>query len=344
MKNLKKLAGATLEKNNTLPILDNVLINNGHLTFSDLETTLIVKNFISDKNINICVNGMDFCEITDILEKEKAFPSYYQDHDKLITTIGSEKFNLTAPDHPDEYPSTVECYKTQGTLTGSDIAKMKKCSLFASNNDLTPTLCGVFIEKKKVVGTDAHILHWNDLEGKIKTPFIVPKKAINLLNILSPEKVNVFGKTDKEQLITAIRFVSDNIEIITKTIEGRYPNWQAVLPNNFAGAISFDKKEMLTTLIKGKKFANLVTHQMIFNINGKGYRVTFCDTDWGTEYTKEFTGGIDGCIDNFGINASMLERILKTIPENEIKIDYSASNRGMTINDHYLLMPVMIDA
>lgn len=344
MKNLKKLAGATLEKSNTLPILDCVLIDQGSLTFSDLETTLIVKNFIPDKDINICVNAKDFCETIDLAKKEKAFLIYKQDGNKLILSTGSENFTLTALEIPDEYPRTVECKKREGTLTGNDIVKIKKCSLFADNNDMRPVMSGVFIDKNKVVGTDAHILHWNDLEGKVKTPFNVPKKAIDLLDILSPEEVDIFSKTNKRLLITYIRFVFGNIEIIARAIEGKYPNWEAVLSTDFAGAIIFDKKEMLTTLTKGKKFANQVTQQMIFNINGKGYRVTFQDVDRGTEYLKEFAGDIRGDVDNFGLNATMLEKILKTIPEDEIKIDFSAPNRGMRVNDNYLLMPVMIDA
>jgi DNA polymerase-3 subunit beta len=344
MKNLKKLAGATLEKSNTLPILDCVLIEKGNLTFSDLKTTLIVKDFIPDKNINICVDAKDFCEIKDLVEKEKALLTYKQNGIKLILSTENENFTLTALETPDEYPRTVECKKREGTLTGNDIVKIKKCSLFADNNDMRPVMSGVFIDKNKVVGTDAHILHWNNLEGKVKTPFNVPKKAIDLLDILNPEKVQIFSQTDKRKIITTIRFVFGNIEIIARAIEGKYPNWEAVLSTDFAGAIIFDKKEMLQTIAKGKKFANQVTQQMIFNINGKGYKTTFCDVDRGTEYLKKFAGGIRGDVDNFGLNAAMLEKILKTIPEDEITINFSAPNRGMRVNNNYLLMPVMIDA
>src|SRR5690606_29459521 len=134
-------------------------------------------------------------------------------------------------------------------------------TLFATGNDeLRPVMTGVFFQAGKdnfkFVATDAHRLvkyTRKDLQSSETTEYIMPKKPLNLLrNILagSKEDVNI------EYNQTNTRFSFQNIVLTCRLIDGKYPNYEAVIPKENPNVLTINRNMFLTSLKTVAIFSN----------------------------------------------------------------------------------------
>jgi len=246
----------------TLPILSNVLLraegNRLELTATDLDvtvvcgveatvkragtTTLPVKKLfgiareLSGGEIEIEVDEKNVCSV-------RSGPSFYKIHG-----LSAEEFP-PLPKFKDEKRVVVGQEKFRGML--------RKTSFAISTDEARYVLNGIFISlkdhKMTIVATDGRRLALVDEEVEVSEPsqgeFIIPAKAVGELNRLLQEKGEAAIKYGDNQAEFALAENQDfSVKIITKLIEGNYPNYRQVIPGETKERVGLPREEFLHAL------------------------------------------------------------------------------------------------
>lgn len=242
LKPLQTVVGI-VERKQTMPILSNILIEKGidkiRFTSTDLEiqiTTTIETKSDSHDSSTITVGGKKLQEILRILPDQSKVSIEIKDN-KVQIKSNKSRFNLQSLPALD-FP------KLNNQLENSKIIKLSQSALkkllssvqFAmAQQDVRYYLNGVLfvIEDNKfsAVATDGHRLAYNAItiaENLEKTEIIVPRKAIiELSKLLSDDNEEI----EIEFSILQLKARFSDIELITKLIEGKFPDYQKVIPN-----------------------------------------------------------------------------------------------------------------
>jgi len=363
LKNLQSILGV-INTNNTLPILDDFLFelkeNGLIITSSDLETTMsvTVKPEKAEETGSVAIPAKI---LVDTLKTFADIPvSFSVNSSTLMIEIsaGEGKYKLSGHKH-EEYPRTpILEDMTAVQLDSALLAHAINKTIFATGNDeLRLVLSGVFCELTPddltFVATDAHKLvkyRRTDAKSQDSASFILPKKPLNLLkNSLASQEVPVKIEYNR----TNAFFSFNNISLICRLIDGKYPNYDAVIPKENPNKLTIDRISLLNAIKRVSIFANQSTHQIRFKISGKELVLSAEDIDFSNEAKERLTCSYEGEDMEIGFNSKFLMEMLSNIETEEIMLEMSASNRaGILIpvkNENkdedilMLVMPVMLN-
>ena len=364
LRQLQALSGV-LNTSNPLPILDNFLfiIEKGTLTISasDLETTMITHIPVESK-----ASGKVAVQAKILLDTLKTFPeqplTFSIDEKTHQVEISSDygKYKLSGFD-ADEFPKMPVASDTS-TLSVSSQTMLQAISktIFATGNDeLRPVMSGVFCQLSKdditFVATDAHKLvryKRGDAKSNNEAAFILPKKPLTLLK-------NILSNTDNEIKIrynnTNAFFEIDNTTLICRLIDGRYPNYEAVIPVDNPNKLTIDRQQFLNAIRRVGIFSSKTTHQVKLKITGSELQLNAEDVDFSNEATERLTCQYNGEDMEIGFNVRFLADMLSNLDSTDVTIEMSAPNRagiitpsveGRKINEDILMlvMPVMLNS
>ena len=256
----------------------------------------------------------------------------------------------------EEYPKlpTIEnsvSVKVSGEIISSAINK----TLFATgNDDLRPVMNGVYCQFSPsditFVATDAHkLVRYKRTDGQASggSAFILPKKPLNIL------KANLRG--DEEVLIeytdSSAIFTFNDIVLTCRLIDGKYPNYEAVIPKENPNILIIDRVQFLSTIKRVSIFANKTTHQVRLKIAGSELNVSAEDIDYNNHANERLTCNYDGNDIDISFNSRFLVEMLSNIETTEVKIAMSEPSRAGLIMPYnatnenedilMLVMPVM---
>lgn len=362
LKQLQMLNGV-LNSSNTLPILDNFLfeINKNSLTVSasDLETTMTTSLHIESKDEgNVAVPARL------LIDTLKTFPeqplTFSIDKKRFSVEISSDygKYKITGQ-NGDEFPKApalenATSIEIEAGVLGRAITK----TLFAAGNDeLRPVMSGVFVqfspENTTFVATDAHKLvryRRSDIKASNAASFILPKKPLNLLK-------NVLGAVDGNVKIeynpTNARFAFGSTTLVCRLIDGKYPNYEAVIPKNNPNKLTIDSAALLGSIRRVSIFANKTTHQVRLKMAGSELNISAEDLDFSNEANERLTCQYSGEDMEIGFNSKFLADMLTNLDSEEAIIEMSAPNRAGILlpavkdteaeDTLMLVMPVMLN-
>ncbi len=364
LKNLQTISGV-LNSNTPLPILENFLfdINNGELTISasDLETTMTTK-----LNVEARENGKIAIPASILLETLKTFPEMPLTFTINDSNFGIEvssdygKYSLSGQDG-EEFPRVpeIEDVKTLEIPTGVLADAIIKTVFATGNDELRPVMTGVFFQlgtdNITFVATDAHKLvryRRNDLKSEVETSFILPKKPLNLLkNALPSEDTKVNINYNNSNAF----FSFNNITLICRLIDGRYPNYEAVIPQENPNRLTVDRQTFLSSIKRVSIFSNKSTHQVRLKITGSELQVSAEDLDFANAAQERMTCQYDGEDMEIGFNARFILDMLNNLRTTEVVLEMSTPNRaGLLLeatnernaNEDILMlvMPVMLNS
>ena len=247
LRHLQSISGV-LSTSNTLPILDNFLfsIKGNELTVSatDLETTMITKLSVQTEE-----DGVVAVPAKLVLEVLKSLP------DQPCTFKVNATFNIeVAYDNGkskmvgfsgDEFPKLPKIEnKSTIKVSGDIISKAINRTLFAAGNDeLRPAMSGVYCQFAKneiiFVATDAHKLvryKRTDASASDSSDFILPKKPLNMLkaNLKGDEEITL------EYNESNAVFTFSDLLLVCRLIDGKYPNYEAVIPKENPNVLTID--------------------------------------------------------------------------------------------------------
>ncbi len=361
LKELQKLNGV-ISTSNTLPILDNFLfeIEDGKIKIiaSDLETTMI-----SEITTESSSNGQITIPSKILIDTLKTFSNqpltFLVDEETKGIEISSENGNYKlAGQDAKEFPKVPELSSSSSFLISSSVLlNAINKTLFASGNDeLRPVMSGVFCELSEenitFVATDAHKLvkHTRSkITSNSNSSFILPKKPLSLLknNIDSDSDLNVdFNETN-------VKFSLDNITLICRLIDGKYPNYDAVIPKDNPNKLVINKDELLNSIKRVSIYASKTTHQIRLKIAGSQLQITSEDLDFANKAEERLTCSYEGEDIEIGFNSRFVIDMLNNIGAEQICLEMSAPNRagiilpldGQEENEDTLMlvMPVMLN-
>jgi len=361
LKQLQAISGV-LNSNNALPILDNFLFeidkNQLKISASDLETTMTTIIAIESKDTgNIAVPAR---LLVDTLKAFADQPLTFNIDDKkygieIISDYG--KYKLTGH-NGDEFPRLPELASPSAFEIDANVlvTAINKTIFSTGNDELRPVMSGVFCQlgpETTFVATDAHkLVRYRRTDVKAETPvgFILPKKPLNLLkNVLS----SVNGPVKVQYNTTNALFSFENTTLVCRLIDGKYPNYEAVIPKNQPFKLTVDRIAFLGSIRRVAIFANKTTHQVRLRISGSELSISAEDLDFSNEASERLTCEYVGDDMEIGFNSKFLAEMLNNLSSASVSIMLSAPNRAGILlptekeNEHedilMLVMPVMLN-
>ena len=246
---LKSLGHAygIIEKKTTLPILSNILIEakNSKIKITATDLDIIYFEEISPLEIkkegSTTTSANILYDILKQLQPEAKVELSLQSINKLKLISNNSKFNLLCIPS-DNFPLSEEDLNQQKfeVLPEKLLKLLNKTKISISNDETRHYLNGIYLHKINLdektflcgVATDSHRLSSSSLEINSDTQIesiILPKKTIfQLISLL--EQVNVPIKISNNK--SKIKFEIDNIVLISKVIDGRFPDYTKVIPKN----------------------------------------------------------------------------------------------------------------
>lgn len=356
-----------ISNKNTLPILDNFLfsLNDGilEITASDLESTLITSIQLenADGSGEIAIPARI---LTDTLKEFAEIPLTFEiDTNSMNVVIQSEsgKFSIMGQ-HGAEFPQLPQLKEEQkqeveidGEVLLSGIGK----ALFATADDeLRPVMNGVFMELNEdditFVASDAHKLvryKRTDVKAESASSFILPKKPSGLLkNILPKEENMVKLEFDDKNAV----FTLTNYKMVCRLVEGNYPSYNSVIPNDNPFKMTIDRVEFYNALRRVSVFSNQASNLVKISLTGNQLTISAQDIDFSISGTERLNCQYEGDDMEIGFKSTFLIEILANLASTDVVMEMSDPSRAgillpATSNNEnedilMLLMPMMINA
>ena len=252
-----------IEKRSTLPILSNILLDaqNSKLIITATDLDLIFIHEIN--NIEVIMEGRTTTTsstIYDIVRKlssGKKINLTLTDKNKLHLESEKSDFNLNCMS-ASEFPVTDENFnQNEFSMKSKHLLKLlNKCKFSVSNDETRHYLSGIYFHQTEVddkfyltaVATDSHRMSISKirLEKKIIfEPIILPKKTIfQLCSLLD----NYDGEVKISNIKSKIKFELNESVLISKLIDGKFPNYIQVIPKNNQKKLEIELKKFLNSV------------------------------------------------------------------------------------------------
>ena len=358
-----QVLGGVINNSNTLPILDNFLFELEHskltVSASDLETTMA-----STLEVESDSEGSVAIPAKLLLETLKTFPEQpltfvIEENNTIEISSNHGKYAL-AYASADEFPKAISLDSPSTTVIGAHIlaTAISKTIFAAGNDDLRPVMSGVFFqfstESLTFVATDAHKLvkySRTDVTANETAEFIMPKKPLNLLK-------GILAGSDDDVTIeyndSNAKFSFENSVLICRLIDGKYPNYEAVIPKENPNHLTISRNQFLNSVRRVSIFSNKTTHQIRLKIAGAELNISAEDIDYSSKAEERLTCDYQGDDMQIGFNSRFLSEMLSNLNADDVQLEMSMPNRagiltpidgldeGETVT--MLVMPVMLNS
>jgi DNA polymerase-3 subunit beta len=353
-----------INSKNSLPILADFVfdVQGGflHLTASDSENVMNTQLELAecDGEGRFCVGNHD------LLEAVKGFSeqplTFDVDQTTNLAKISYQNGLFSLPvENADEFPNaqTVGMNASQITISNALLAENITRSLFATAQDeLRPVMNGIYFdltpECLAIVATDGHKLVRNKIltiHSDQPSSFILPKKPATLLkNLLGKDGGDVTIRFDERN--AQINFGDG--ELICRLIEGRYPNYNSVIPQNNPNQITVDRLGLQAALRRVQPFANDSSNLVRFHVEGGTLQLDAEDYDFSKTATERIACSYNGQPMNIGFKGAAFIDILGNFDCQEVNILLADSSRaGLVLPSEQpedqdvlmLMMPMLIN-
>lgn len=358
-----------INSKNSLPILDNFLFeltgNTLTINASDIETTLITSMEVdnSEGNGKVAVASR---LLLDTLREFADQPITFNINDSnlaMVITSANGSYNFIGQ-NGDEYPRLPQLQEDshQMSLPVNQLSAGISKTLFCTADDeLRPVMNGIFFDISRdaltLVATDAHKLvkfntSFNSVsfqEGEEHLNFILPKKPANMLkNILPKESGNVDIIFDSKNAY----FKLNNYTMICRQVEGRFPNYNGVIPKSNVYKIIIDRVTLLNALKRVSVFSNQASNLIKLYFETNQIHISAQDIDFSISAEETINCQFDGEPIKIGFKSAFLIEILGNISSTEVVLELTDPSRAGIIlplenepNEEILmlLMPMLLN-
>lgn len=356
-----------ISSKNSLPILDNFLFdlkgNELQITASDLESTLITRLTLD----NVSAEGTIAIPaklLSDTLKEFSEQPLAFDvNAETLMVVITSQNGRFSIPgqngsDFP-QIPQIREDKKASIQMApGLLMSGITKAIFATADDELRPVMNGIYVELSPTditfVASDAHKLvryRRTDAQSEVNASFILSKKPASLLrNVLGKEENLVTLEFDDKNAF----FTLTNYKMVCRLIEGTYPSFNAVIPQNNPNKVIVDRVELLNTLRRVSVFANQASNLIKLDIKNNEIMVSAQDIDFSISAYERIGCQYDGDDMEIGFKSSFLIEILANLASGDVVFELSDPARaGLVLplekeieeeDVLMLLMPMMINA
>ncbi|MHC5202281.1 DNA polymerase III subunit beta [Myroides sp. LJL119] len=358
-----QVLGSVINSSNTLHILDNFLFeldnNTLKVSASDLETTMSATLEIESTS-----SGSIAVPAKLLLETLKTFPEQpltfsVKENNTIEISSDVGKYVLAYAEG-DEFPKAESLEDPAKTEVPAGVlaTAISKAIFAAGNDDLRPVMSGVFFHFSPsgliFVATDAHKLvkySRTDIVSSSEASFIMPKKPLNILkNILMSSGADVTIEFNESNA----QFNFDNYSLTCRLIDGKYPNYEAVIPKENPNKLLINRVQFLSSVRRVSIYANKTTHQIRLKVAGTELNISAEDIDYSNKADERLTCDYQGDDMQIGFNARFLLEMLNNLQSDEILLEMSLPNRAGILTPvdgledgefvTMLVMPVMLNS
>ena len=354
-----------INSKNALPILGDFLFeidgNTLHLTSSDSENVMKTQLELteSDGSFRFAIGNHDLLEAVKGFSEQPITFDVNLEQNLVKISYQNGLFSLPV-DNADEYPvaQSVNEFAKAITLPNAVLAENITRTIFATAQDeLRPVMNGIYFDLSTdnlaVVASDGHKLVRNKIftvKSDEPSAFILPKKPAGLLK-------NMLGKDGGD---VTIRFDERNAEINygdgvlqCRLIEGRYPNYNSVIPQNNPNEVRVDRLGLLAALRRVQPFANDSSNLVRFHVEGSTLQLDAEDYDFSKTATERMICEYNGMPITIGFKGNAFIEILSNIECPEVVIQLADSSRaGLVLPSEQpenqeilmLMMPMLINS
>ncbi|MBR5326115.1 MAG: DNA polymerase III subunit beta [Prevotella sp.] len=353
-----------INSKNALPILGDFVFeikeNVLYLTASDSENVMKTQLELteSDGNSRFAIANHDLLEAVKGFSEQPITFEVNQEQNLVRISYQNGLFSLPI-ENADEFPMAQSVSENANTITlpNAILAENINRSIFATAQDeLRPVMNGIYFDLTPdclaVVASDGHKLVRNKIftiKSEQPAAFILPKKPANLLR-------NLLGKDGGD---VTIRFDERNAEvnygdgtIQCRLIEGRYPNYNSVIPQSNPNELRVDRLGLLAALRRVQPFANDSSNLIRFHVEDSTLQLDAEDYDFSKTATERMSCEYNGQTMSIGFKGSSFIEVLSNFDCPDVIIQLADPSRaGLVLPSEQpenqdvlmLMMPMLIN-
>ena len=329
-----------INNKNSLPILDDVLFdlvgNELKLTASDGETT--IRTSIEVDGVEGSGKVASAAKL--LLETLKEFSeqplAFTIDENNFAVSMVSQNGTYSFVGvNGNEYPEMpgAEMGARELAIPANVLQSAIEKTIFATaDDDLRPVMNGIFFDiaedKVTMVATDAHrLVRYSNTGVKpgVVASFILPKKPASLLK-------NLLAKEENEVKVTFgaknARFEFGSTIIVCRQIEGRFPNYNAVIPQSNQNIVTVDRQTIINACKRVAVFANNGTAQLRLTLTENSIKISAQDIDFSTSAEETITCDYNGTPMAIGFKAPFLIDLLGSITSADVLLKFADPARA----------------
>ena len=353
-----------INSKNALPILgdfvfevkDNVL----YLTASDSENVMKTQLELteSDGNCRFAIGNHDLLEAVKGFSEQPITFDVNQEQNIVKISYQNGLFSLPI-ENADEFPiaQPVSEYANTIVVPNAILAENINRAIFATAQDeLRPVMNGIYFDLTTdclaVVASDGHKLVRNKIftiKSDQPAAFILPKKPANLLrNLLGKDGGDVTIRFDERT--AEVNYGDGTIQC--RLIEGRYPNYNSVIPQNNPNELRVDRLGLLAALRRVQPFANDSSNLIRFHVEDSTLQLDAEDYDFSKTATERMSCEYNGQAMSIGFKGSSFIEVLSNFDCPDVIIQLADPSRaGLVIPSEQpenqdvlmLMMPMLIN-
>ena len=351
-----------VEKKNTLPILSNVLLQLKDQKLSIVATDLDIIFYDQISEVNILKEGSTTTSAAILFDILRKIPSNAElnfelkSENKLSLKSANADFNLLCLP-TDNFPTFTDEFEGQEiSLNNQRFLKLlNKTKISISNDDTRHYLNGIFLHLTEAhgrnfltgVATDSHRLSSSSLEIENIADFtslILPRKTVFQLCALLAENNNQLTMQTSEN---KIKFTMGNIKLISKVIDGKFPDYKKVVPTNNDKLLVVSSKDFINSIerVASVSLDRKEGVKLIINKDNIQLSVNSANSGEGNEKIKaEFNSENL----NISFNSKYLIDIASEVDDKNLKMNLKDSTSPVLIEDvsdknsYYVIMPMKI--
>lgn len=280
-----------------------------------------------------------------------------KEHRITITDTEGKKYQCSA-ESVDVYPQVPQLSETSTfKLPRQKLRRMISKVLFAvSRDELRPQLTGVFLELSKehfrLVSTDGHRLvrigaPSDGYKGETQTA-IVPSKAMAAVQRIAEGD----GEIEIGFAGSQLGFRAGNTTLITRLIEGRYPNYDAVIPSENKQVLTVGLDALFSAVRRANIFSNEISRQIRVHLDKQQLQIRVEDIEQGNEGSESVPCEFTGEPMDIGYNATYVQDMLRQIDTPDVRFELGSSTSAGIVKpteqeEHedllMLIMPVRLN-
>ena len=356
---LKPLTSVTsiVEKRHTLPILSNLLLevkkNKIHLTATDLEMQIsLTVDSVTSGDFSTTLSAKKLLDICRSLP-DNAEINMSTAESRITLKAAKSRFNLQtlpAADYP--VMTKTQTNSTLVVLEQRELKDLLKQVEFAmAQQDIRYYLNGLLFEiaanKLNIVGTDGHRLSFTSTELKQnyeKQDVILPRKTVvELIKLLddSDDEVQI------ELASNQVNFSFANLKLISKVIDGKFPDYNRVIPIGHQNTFSVERLNVLLAMQRASILSNEKYRGIRMVLSNNNLKLISTNSDQ-EEAEEEMEISYTGDALDIGFNVTYLIDVLNNTNSDQTNFSFADANSSCLItipnnpNYKYVVMPMRI--
>jgi len=361
LKSLNFVQGV-VEKKNTLPILSNVLlqVQNNKLSIIATDLDIVFYDEISDVKIlkegNTTTSAAILYDILRKIPSNSELNFDLKSENKLSLKSDNSNFNLLCLP-TDNFPTFADEFEgTEILLNNNRFLKLlSKTKIAISNDDTRHYLNGIFLHLTEGhgknfltgVATDSHRLSSSSLEIENIGDFsslILPRKTVfQLCSLLAETSEKLSMQTSENK----IKFTLGNIRLISKVIDGKFPDYRKVVPANNEKSLIVPSKDFINSIerVTSVSLDRKEGVKLVINKENIQLSVNSANSGEGNEIIK---ANFNSDNLNISFNSKYLIDIASEVEDKNLKMNLKDSVSPVLIEDasdknsYYVIMPMKI--